>query len=88
MNAAGNHLQGKQVQTTRAKRPNGEAVRQIIAWSLYLDYQGQFASHLSDDALSVGFTNSSNYRLTHTAFDQLPASCSTIAVTRINARQA
>ncbi|ULU24090.1 autotransporter outer membrane beta-barrel domain-containing protein [Dyella terrae] len=26
------------------------------SWSLYLDYQGQFASHLSDNALSVGFT--------------------------------
>jgi uncharacterized protein with beta-barrel porin domain len=26
------------------------------SWSLYLDYQGQFANHLSDNALSVGFT--------------------------------
>ena len=26
------------------------------SWSLYLDYQGQFASHLNDNALSVGFT--------------------------------
>jgi hypothetical protein len=26
------------------------------SWSLYLDYQGQFASHLTDNALSVGFT--------------------------------
>ena len=26
------------------------------SWSLYLDYQGQFASHLNDSALSVGFT--------------------------------
>jgi autotransporter-associated beta strand protein len=26
------------------------------SWNLYLDYQGQFASHLNDNALSVGFT--------------------------------
>jgi uncharacterized protein with beta-barrel porin domain len=26
------------------------------SWSLYLDYQGQFANHVSDNALSVGFT--------------------------------
>lgn len=26
------------------------------SWSLYLDYQGQFANHLNDNALSVGFT--------------------------------
>jgi autotransporter-associated beta strand protein len=26
------------------------------SWSLYLDYQGQFTSHLNDNALSVGFT--------------------------------
>jgi autotransporter-associated beta strand protein len=26
------------------------------SWSLYLDYQGQFASHEHDNALSVGFT--------------------------------
>jgi outer membrane autotransporter protein len=26
------------------------------SWSLYLDYQGQFSSHLNDNALSVGFT--------------------------------
>lgn len=26
------------------------------SWGLYLDYQGQFAHHLSDNALSVGFT--------------------------------
>ena len=25
------------------------------SWSLYLDYRGQFASHLDDNALSVGF---------------------------------
>lgn len=28
------------------------------SWSLYVDYQGQFASHLNDNALSVGFTKS------------------------------
>jgi fibronectin-binding autotransporter adhesin len=26
------------------------------SWNLYLDYQGQFANHLDDNALSVGFT--------------------------------
>ncbi|MEW9570425.1 autotransporter domain-containing protein [Rhodanobacter sp. Si-c] len=26
------------------------------SWSLYLDYQGQFASHLNDNALSLGFS--------------------------------
>ena len=26
------------------------------SWSLYLDYQGQFANHVNDNALSVGFT--------------------------------
>ena len=27
-----------------------------VSWSLYLDYQGQFANHVNDNALSVGFT--------------------------------
>ena len=30
--------------------------RSGASWNVYLDYRGQFASHLSDNALSVGFT--------------------------------
>jgi outer membrane autotransporter barrel domain len=39
--------------TTAGARITAEAG---TSWSLYLDYQGQFSSHLNANALSVGFT--------------------------------
>ncbi|HEV2680696.1 MAG TPA: autotransporter outer membrane beta-barrel domain-containing protein, partial [Rhodanobacter sp.] len=43
---------GRGLGTVRAR----VTAQQGESWSLYIDYQGEFANHLRDNALSVGFT--------------------------------